>query len=214
MLELYEATFDKRWLERALELNRTVIERYGDRRAGGFFLAPGNQEPRVARIKDARDGATPAGNSMQLMNLLRLSAITGDRSLRHWADQTMSCFAADVLQFPTAGARFLAAAEFALTGPVEVTVVGDQSSSGAQQLWRHIHSRYLPNRVLLHADPAHPQRNIAARVAGEAPGGRKSSRLRLSRSNLFPTGHDGWPVGRIARALVLRPQARAGGRLF
>ncbi|HRS27218.1 MAG TPA: thioredoxin domain-containing protein [Phycisphaerae bacterium] len=162
LLELYEATFDKRWLEQALELNRTVIEQFGDRRAGGFFLAPSNHEPRIARFKDARDGATPAGNSMQLMNLLRLSAITGDRSLRHWADQTMSCFAADVLQFPTAGARFLAAAEFALTGPVEVTVVGDQSSDGAQQLWRHIHSRYLPNRVLLHADPAHPQRNIAA----------------------------------------------------
>jgi uncharacterized protein YyaL (SSP411 family) len=161
LLELYEATFEKRWLEQALALNGVLINQYGDRREGGFFLVHGNHEPAIARIKDARDGATPSGNSLQLMNLVRLSAMLGDESLRHWADQTMNCFAADVLQFPAAGTRFMAAAGLALTGPVELTLVGDESSRAAQALRRDIHSRYLPNRVLLRSDPARPQGNFA-----------------------------------------------------
>jgi uncharacterized protein YyaL (SSP411 family) len=161
LLELYEATFDKRWLEQALELNRVVIDQFGDAHEGGFFFVQAGHEPRIARIKDARDGATPSGNSVELMNLLRLSALTGEQSLRRWADQTLSCFGADVLQFPAASPRFMAAAEFALAGPLELAVVGDESSRDVQALESEIHRRYLPNRVLLFSNPTAPQRNFA-----------------------------------------------------
>ena len=154
LLELYEATFDRRWLGQAIALNGAAIEHYHDEITGGFFFTADDHEQLIARSKDVRDGATPCGNSVQLMNLLRLSTILGDRRLADMAEQTMNHFAADVIAMPGAGERFLAAVEFALLGPVEVVVVGDPADACTQALIRRINATYLPNRVLMLSSPA------------------------------------------------------------
>jgi hypothetical protein len=156
LIELYEATFEKRWLNRAAELNRAVIEHYYDEQNGGFFFTADDHERLITRSKDVRDAATPSGNSVQLMNLLRLSVMLGDDRLRAIAEQTMSHFAAEITQSPGIGEQFLAAVEFALAGPVELAVVGDPADARTQALLRKINQTYLPNRVLMLSDPAHP----------------------------------------------------------
>ncbi|MFQ5807701.1 MAG: thioredoxin domain-containing protein, partial [Phycisphaerae bacterium] len=160
LLELYEATFDKRWLDHAIELNRAVVAHYYDEERGGFFLTADDHERLITRSKDVRDGATPSGNSVQLMNLLRLSVILGDQSLREMAEKGMDHFAAEVMQMPGAGERFLAAVEFALVGPVELAVVGDPSDANTRALLKKIHETYLPNRVLLLLNPADAANNV------------------------------------------------------
>ena len=154
LLELYEATFDRRWLEQAVTLNNAAIEHYYDETTGGFYFTADDHEQLIARSKDVRDGATPCGNSVQLMNLVRLSAILGDRRLADMAEQTMNHFAADVIAMPGAGERFLAAAEFALLGPVELVIVGDPADARTRALLRRINATYLPNRVLMLSNPA------------------------------------------------------------
>ncbi len=156
LLELYEATFEKHWLERAAELNRTVIEHYLDREDGGFFFTPDDHETLIVRSLDVRDGAVPSGNSVQLMNLLRLSAMLGDPKLRELAERTMARFVADVLGQPGASERFLQAVEFALVGPVEIAIVGDPADPRTAALLRVVHETYLPNRVLMLLEPARP----------------------------------------------------------
>jgi len=159
LLDLYEATFEKRWLDAAARLNRTVLDHYWDEKRGGFYLTPDDHEQLLARSRDIRDGATPSGNSVQLMNLLRLSVMLGDEDLRKRAEQTMDTFANEVLRSVGASERFLAAAEFALVGPVEVALVGDPHSEATRALLRTVYETYLPNRVLMLARPDRPDAN-------------------------------------------------------
>jgi hypothetical protein len=162
LLELYEATFEPRWLVTAADLNRTVIEHYWDDAGGGFFFTANDHEELLARAKDARDGAVPSGNSVQLMNLLRLSALLGDQKLRVLADKTMAAFAGQALASPWSAERFLCGVDFAGGGAIELTVVGDPAQPATQALLKQIHSTYLPNRVLRLHNPERPQDDVCS----------------------------------------------------
>jgi uncharacterized protein YyaL (SSP411 family) len=160
LIELYEATFEKRWLVSAADLNRTVIEHYWDDGGGGFFFAASDHEELLARAKDARDGAVPSGNSVQLMNLLRLSALLGDQKLRVLADKTMAAFAGHAQASPWSAERFLCGVDFACAGAIELTVVGDPAEPATQALLKQIYGTYLPNRVLMLHDPERPGASV------------------------------------------------------
>ncbi len=159
LLDLYEATFDRAWLDHALRLNDAVIEHYADEQHGGFYFTADDHETLLTRNKDIRDGAVPSGNSVQLMNLLRLATIFDRDDLRKLAERSMQCFASDVLQSPAASERFLAAVEFALAGPVEIAVVGDPAAPATRELLAAVQRTYLPNRVLMLLDPRVPDRS-------------------------------------------------------
>jgi uncharacterized protein YyaL (SSP411 family) len=156
LIELYEATFDRRWLDAAARLNHVAIELFWDEPEGGFFFTAADHEPLIARSKYVHDGAAPSGNSVQLMNLLRLAALFGDERSRTLADRMMTTFAAEVRRAPWVAERFLAGVDFALAGPVEVVIVGDGAAAPTQALLAQVHRTYLPNRVLMLLDPRQP----------------------------------------------------------
>jgi uncharacterized protein YyaL (SSP411 family) len=162
LIELYEATFERRWLEQAVALNSTLTTHYYDEHHGGYYFTPDDHEQLIARAKGVHDGATPAGNSLQLMNLLRLNALLGDGDCRARAAQMMRAFAADVAQSPVSSERFLAAAEFALAGPVEFAVIGPPADPQTQALLARIHRAYIPNRVITLHDPSQAEDSITA----------------------------------------------------
>ncbi len=169
LLDLYEATFEKRWLDTAAALNRTAIELFWDEAEGGFFFTPADHEPLIARSKDIRDGAVPSGNSLQLMNLLRLAAILGDDELRRRAERTMTALADDVRQSPWSAERFLAAVDFARAGPIEIAIVGDPQQPATQALLKQVYQTYLPNRVLMLHNPARPDDNVRSPLPADRP---------------------------------------------
>ena len=162
LLNLYEATFERRWLDAARTLNDTVIAHFHDESRGGFFFTADDHERLLTRSKDIRDAATPSGNSVQLMNLLRLGVMFGDEGTRATAQQTMRTFAGQIARMPAASERFLAAVEFAHLGPVELAVVGNPDAPGTQDLLRTVSAAYLPNRVLMLADPTAASQSITS----------------------------------------------------
>ena len=167
LIEMYEATFEKRWLDQAVELNRAVIAHHWDEKEGAFFFTADNHERLIARSKDVRDGAVPSGNSVQIMNLLRLSVMLGDEKLRALADQSMTTLAGDVQGSPWSAERFLAAVDFAYAGPVEVAIVGDPDDPPTRALLEEVYRTYLPNRVLMVRNPAREADNVRSPLLAE-----------------------------------------------
>jgi len=156
LLELFEATFETRWLNHAAALNAVLSAHYWDDSAGGYFLTAADHEQLLARTKDVRDGATPSGNSVQLMNLLRLAALLDDANLRAKAEQMLSAFAGQVRGQPGTGERFLCAVDFARTGPLELAVIGNPRDEATRALLQVIRQTYLPNRAIALKDPTQP----------------------------------------------------------
>jgi uncharacterized protein YyaL (SSP411 family) len=77
LIELYEAVFDSKYLEAALELNRDFIKHFWDEKRGGFYFTADDAEEILIRKKEVYDAALPSGNSMAMLNLLRLGRMTG-----------------------------------------------------------------------------------------------------------------------------------------
>ena len=92
LLDLYEATFEFRYLAAAIEITGKAegpVRRCG---AGGFFASAHADAERLMRIKDDYDGAEPSGNSVALMNLLRLHRITGSAEFEASARKLIAAF--------------------------------------------------------------------------------------------------------------------------
>ncbi|MBX5437795.1 MAG: thioredoxin domain-containing protein [Alicyclobacillaceae bacterium] len=149
LLELYAATWDTGYLERAVALQRQMLDRFGDEQAGGFYLYASDGERLVARPKEVYDGATPSANSVAALNLLRLARLTGDVRFEQEGQRVLAAFAGDVAAQPAAFAHYLTAVMFAL-GPVrEAVVTGREGADDTLRLKALLQSLYLPDAVVL-----------------------------------------------------------------
>ncbi len=156
LIELYEATFDFRWLDEAARLTDDMTARFWDDRGGAFFFTAHDAEQLIVRSKDTRDGAIPSGNSVALMNLLRLAALLDRDDLRDKAARTVQAFAGSINESPLGYDRFLAGVDFLHATVREVVIVGGPDLPATRALLRVLDETYDPHRVVLLLDPAAP----------------------------------------------------------
>jgi uncharacterized protein len=101
LLNLHDATGEKRWLEEARALTGVMIKHHPDEKVGGFFYTAADQEKLFVRAKDQYDGAQPSGNSMAARNLVRLWKKTGEKKYQDLADRTFRSLAAAYKESPS-----------------------------------------------------------------------------------------------------------------
>jgi len=149
LLELYESTFEVRWLRDALELNLDFVDRFWDSGAGGFYFTAYDSEEVLVRKKEIYDGATPSGNSVSALNLLRLGRMTGNTDLEEKADLIARAFSGNIKQFPSAYTQMLCALEFGLGPAYEVTIAGKSGAEDTGEMIRMLRQPFLPNKVVV-----------------------------------------------------------------
>ena len=148
LLALYESTGELEWFENAVELADKMIEQFWDDEAGGFFFTGKSHERLIVRSKEWFDNATPSGNSVAALSLLRLSLLTANDDYRRRATTVLRLMADQVRRYPSAFGFTLTALDFYLSSPLEVAIVGTRSDNRLDGLIRTFWGRYLPNRVL------------------------------------------------------------------
>ncbi len=100
LLNLYDATREKKWLDEARALTDTMVKFYGDKKVGGYYFTATDGEKLFARNKDQFDGAQPSGNSVALGNLVRLWSATGAERYRAEAEKGFKAFAGSLKAYP------------------------------------------------------------------------------------------------------------------
>ncbi len=173
LLNLYEATFDRKWLHAAFELNETCIKYYYDADGGAFFFTASDGEKLLARSKDPYDKAVPSGNSTAALNLLRLSILFDRKDYREKAESIFRTFGASATQSPGAFERLLCAVDFYHDRVKEIAIIGDPDSTETKALIRTVFDRYLPNKVVVHSpdkvvDKAIPLLTAKTRMNGRS----------------------------------------------
>jgi len=149
LLELYGATFDVDYLERALCLNKHLMEHFWDEESGGFYFTADDGEELLLRQKQAYDGALPSGNSVAMLNLLRLGRITADPDFEEKAARIGRAFFESVRQSPAAHSQLMVAVDFAVGPSYEVVIAGDSRASDTREMLEAIHRRFIPNKVVV-----------------------------------------------------------------
>ena len=164
LLDLYEAQFDLRHLELAVRLTEKQQELFEDTASGGFFSTAADDTGLVLRVKEDYDGAEPSGNSVAVLNLLRLAQMTNRAAFRESAERTLAAFASRLQLAPVAIPQMLAACEFLLGEPREIILAGARDSAEMRALLRELHTRFVPNRVVLLVDSPEARRALAAGI--------------------------------------------------
>ena len=155
LLNLYEATFDTEYLARAIEFTDIMNKDFSDEN-GGFFIGSKDAEKLMVRAKDSYDGAIPSGNSVAVMNLFRLSKITGSTQWVDLADKALKAFTKQAKNSPTGFAHMLTGFMFDLKDPKELVIVADGKTPETQELIQQIRGNYSPNKVVLFKDMSDP----------------------------------------------------------
>lgn len=161
LLDLYEASFNVRWLSWAIQLQEKQDQFFWDSEAGGYFATSGKDPSLIVRMRDTYDGAEPAANSVAAMNLLRLGQMTDRQEWREKAEKTFSAFARPLETVPQAMPQLAAALDFSLSKTKQIVIAGEPESPDTRALLRLVHERYIPNKILLLADGAGGQKQLA-----------------------------------------------------
>jgi hypothetical protein len=173
--DLYEATFDPAWLERAATLTAAQVDRFWDAEHGGFFESPAGDSSVKVRMKDGFDGAEMAGNSIAAANLERLGLLLDREEWRTMARRTMDYYAARLSGGAVAMPQMLVAFDLADVPPRHVVIAGDPAHADTRALIAEYDRRFLPHDMLLLAAPGAARANLTKLVpwtaALAAPGG-------------------------------------------
>ena len=155
-LALYEATFDRVWLDRAVMLADTMIELFWDEGVGGFFDTGTEHESLVTRPRDVFDNAQPCGSSVAAEVLLRLAVLTGNEDYNFKGAQPLRPLSRVMSQAPGGAAYWLGVLDFYVSIPKEIAVIGPAEDPVTEALKDAVFGRYLPNKIVVGIDTAQP----------------------------------------------------------
>ncbi len=154
LVDLYESDFDRRDLDRATRLARTMLARFADGR-GGFHFTSDDHEPILARTRSTYDDAIPAGSAVAAEVLLRLGLHRDDAELTKAGLAVLAALKPLADRSPAGCATLLNASAYADRRDVlEIAVAGPRTDPGTRALLAAARAPYLPARAIAWLDPA------------------------------------------------------------
>lgn len=124
-IELYEATFKPKYLEQALKWNQQFTEHFWDEEHGGFYFSIADEDQVYGRQKQIFDGAMPSSNSVAMMNLIRLSRLTGRSEFEQYADKIGKAFSADLIRSGASICHSMQAIQFLNADAKEISLAAE-----------------------------------------------------------------------------------------
>ena len=145
-LTVYQASGDPIWLDRAAQLMETQLALFWNEDQVNFHFTSFDHEQLVIRHKEYMDNATPSGNAVSCLNLLRLSKLLGLPDYQEKAERMLKGVSRALERHPLAFGFWLQALDHFL-GPVyEVAIVGPEK--GRACLLQAVREQHLPNILL------------------------------------------------------------------
>ncbi|XP_040572199.1 spermatogenesis-associated protein 20 isoform X1 [Lepeophtheirus salmonis] len=91
-LDLYDVTFDEKWLNISKELQLSQDRLFWDEIDGGYFSSRSDDSSIIVRMKNSSDGAEPCGNSISVCNCVRLNGYFPEWNPVDKAQKTLEYF--------------------------------------------------------------------------------------------------------------------------
>ncbi|MFC1739188.1 thioredoxin domain-containing protein [Planctomycetota bacterium] len=160
LLDLYEASFNTKWLIKAKELSEEMIELFADIERGAFFLTGKDGEKLIARAKPGSDGAVPSGNSITALALLKLGRLTMNQHFTEQGGKVLEFFSSQLKESPAYSSAMLTALNFWLGPTQEIVIAGSVDATDTKKMLKLIRRKFLPNAIVL----LHEQDNAGSNI--------------------------------------------------
>ncbi len=149
-LDLYEATYESRYIQTAHELMLRVEEKFQNEN-GTFHETDSDGEKLLVRQISGYDGVEPSGNSNAALAFLRLSAYLAEPALARKAEKIFLNFNDELMEYGLNSAFMLQALHLYLGGVKEVAVIGKRNDAATQELLDTLRQGFHPNAVFAFA---------------------------------------------------------------
>ncbi len=156
LTELYQTTFDIKYLENAIKLQNIMLDEFWDDENQGFFFNPKSGEELIVRQKELFDRAIPSGNSVALLNLSFLYYLTGNTKFQEKASEIIQIFSEDVNSQPQSFTMFLTAFKIFNDKFHEIIIAG-KNKMEISEIIREINSHYIPNKIIILKTDENPE---------------------------------------------------------
>jgi uncharacterized protein len=137
LLDAYEITLNSRYYRAARRTLDYILEVHADAEGGGFFDRPSDAPPLGGldvRRKPFQDSPTPGANSVAIMALVRMHALSGDERYYNFAEKTLETFAGIAPQYGLFACTYGLAALLFAHHPMQVVITGRSDDPAAQSL--------------------------------------------------------------------------------
>lgn len=148
-IELYQSTFDMKYVNQAIELTNHTLNHFWDNNSGGFFLTAVYSEKLIVRTKEIYDGAIPSGNSVMALNLIRLARITSDNKYEEYVHNLFKTFSGTVKQSPASSSFLLTAFQYLISPSHEIIISCKKYSTETANIIRELNNAFIPNKVVI-----------------------------------------------------------------
>ncbi|BBZ77384.1 hypothetical protein MANY_27210 [Mycolicibacterium anyangense] len=142
LLTLYQLTGDQSWLSTAAELVSLALRHFADPdRPGRWFDSADDAEALMVRPADPLDGATPSGAALIAEALLTIGhTVDGQWAARYGeaAAETLLAHSPLLARAPRSAGHWLAVAESAVRGPLQIAVSSPDPASELLAVARRI----------------------------------------------------------------------------
>ena len=149
LLDLYETTFSVDYLTKARELLDKCIINFRDDKDGGFFFSATGNNELIINQKDIYDGAIPSGNSVILLNLLRMAKMIGNQDYMEKGMLLIKAFSNIIAKTPSAYTQALIGLDFAIGPSYEIVVSSSEYDYPVKQMIDEIRKIYIPDKIIM-----------------------------------------------------------------
>jgi uncharacterized protein YyaL (SSP411 family) len=148
-IDLYETTFDIKYLKRAIDWSKILIQEFWDNKNGGFYFTSSQSEKLITRQKEIYDGAIPSGNSIGFLNLIRLSHLTGNSEYEQTASKLLGYFSGSLVKSPSVFSQSLTALDFYFGPSEEIVISAQQIDDNTRLAINYLRELFKPNKVVV-----------------------------------------------------------------
>ncbi|HYN05892.1 MAG TPA: thioredoxin domain-containing protein [Vicinamibacterales bacterium] len=157
LLELFQASGDGIWLDRAVELSAIQTELFFDDRDAGWFSTTGTDASVLLRLKEDYDGAEPGAASVTVRNLLVLGDLLGDAASVERAGRTLERYGTQIGRVVRVMPFMVSNVAYWHARKAQIVIAGRRQSPETVALERAVAARYLPFAVVVPLQPDGPQ---------------------------------------------------------
>ncbi|MBZ9729535.1 thioredoxin domain-containing protein [Salegentibacter sp. JZCK2] len=142
-LNLYEATFEEKWLEIAEHLISVCFEDFQDKNTGLFYFTSSKDEALITRTYELNDNVMPASNSVMAKNLFKVAKITGNRDYYDLAARMLKTVQPQIKTYPQSYANWLDLVLNFTETFYEIAITG----KNAHSIKKELQQEFLPNTI-------------------------------------------------------------------
>lgn len=137
LIELYNSTLDKVYLEKAERFCDEAVRRFEDCQRDGFYLCEASYTEIFMNPKETYDGAIPSGNSVMAYNFVRMFQLTENEKYRKLTEKQFEFLSVQAQDYPAGHSVFLLS-KLLHENPPEHIVIAVKHKSDFQEIQKEL----------------------------------------------------------------------------